>query len=244
MLSTKQYTVKVDDTVIIENLDLEFKSGIHVVMGPNGVGKSTLAHALMGNPNYDTDGTIELKGTDISDLETHERAQQGMFLSFQHPTPIAGLSNFQLVKQVLDQQQGIASDVSQITTNLVKFKNLASKFNLPEQWDKKHLNVEASGGEKKKNEIIQMLMFEPDVAILDEPDSGLDIDAINTLAELLLQYSVDNPDKCLIVITHYEKLINAINPSSVTVLGKNGATCQPGKQLAQAVFENGFKEYV
>ena len=137
MLVTQEFTIKVQDEIILDNINLQFGPGIHIVMGPNGVGKSTFAHALMGNPVYQTEGAAQLNGKDLLSMETFERAEAGLFLGFQTPTTIEGLSNFQLINQVLNKQENYS-----LLDNLNKFKELSNNFNLPDKWDKKQLNVE------------------------------------------------------------------------------------------------------
>lgn len=240
MLEINKLNVEVDNNLILNDISITFEPGIHILMGPNGVGKSSFAHALMGNPNYTVSGSAKLDGLNLLDLETHERARRGLFLSFQSPTPISGLSNFQFIKQC---KKELITDVSSIVPALKKFKETAEQFRLPSDWDKRHLNVEASGGEKKKNEIIQMTMLEPKIAILDEPDSGLDVDAIRTLATIIKEYRNNHTDSIIIVITHYEKLIKDLLPDSVTILGKKGIVTKEGTELAENVFEKGFANY-
>ena len=233
MLVTQEFTISVDDKVILEDINLDFEPGIHIIMGPNGVGKSTFAHALMGNPKYQTDGAVEFYGKDLLAMETWERSRAGMFMSFQNPTPISGLSNFQFIKQCMDSHGSTAN----ITIKLNNFKSLTEQMNLSTNWDKKQLNVEASGGEKKKNELIQMLMLNPKCVILDEPDSGLDVDALQTLTEVIQDFA---KDKIVIIISHYENLIKKLNVDTVTILGKD-KTVRGDVELAYRVLEEGFK---
>lgn len=238
MLVTQEFSIKVDGQTILNDMHLDFGPGVHIIMGPNGVGKSTFAHALMGNPQYQTEGAVEYYGKDLLSMETYERAQAGLFLGFQQPTPIEGLSNFQLLHQVLSKKD----NAKRLTENLSTFKNLASEFKLSEDWDKKQLNVEASGGEKKKNELIQMELLDPKCVILDEPDSGLDVDAIKQLIKFLNVFS-QKEDKIVIVISHYAQLINSLNVDTVTILGKD-KTVTGDITLANDVLTNGFSEYV
>jgi len=241
MLVTQELTVKVDNKIIFDNVNLDFGPGIHILMGPNGVGKSTFGHALMGNPNYNVEGAVELNGKDLLAMETHERANAGLFLGFQTPTPIEGLSNMQFVKQFMGTRQDVG--ISEIQKLLMEYKSHAEDFKLPAGFERKQLNVEASGGEKKKSEIIQMLISNPTVAILDEPDSGLDIDAINELTLKLKGFMQSDPNKVLIIITHYEKLIEKLSPDTVTILRKDGATTYEDITVAYDILENGFAEY-
>jgi Fe-S cluster assembly ATP-binding protein len=205
-------------------------------MGPNGVGKSTFAHALMGNPNYDTEGAVEFYGKDLLAMETYERARAGLFISFQTPTPIEGLSNFQFIRQAMVS----LNKNNNIKENLSNFRQSATDLGLGSEWDKKQLNLEASGGEKKKNELIQLEMLDPKLAILDEPDSGLDIDAIKILVEKLRAF-VDKGDKTLIIVSHYAELITKLSPDTLTILDKQGNAKQTEDiQVAYDILENGF----
>ena len=236
MLVTQEFTVKVGEEIILNDLTLEFGPGVHIVMGPNGVGKSTFAHALMGNPNYDITGAVEFNGKDLLAMETYERAREGLFISFQNPTPIEGLSNFQFIKQSLES----LDNKNSLGENLKAFKEISDDLGLSDNWDKKQLNVEASGGEKKKNELIQLEMLDPQVAILDEPDSGLDIDAIKVLTSKLNAF-VQKENKTLIIISHYAQLITSLNPQTVTVFSKDGYAKQHDDiQVAYNILENGF----
>lgn len=236
MLVTQEFTIKVDNKIILNDMHLAYGPGVHIIMGPNGVGKSTFAHALMGNPNYETEGAVEFNGKDLLSMETYERARAGLFISFQTPTPIEGLSNFQFIKQAMASLEKNES----IKENLLAFRNNANDLGLGTEWDKKQLNVEASGGEKKKNELIQLEMLDPKVAILDEPDSGLDIDAIKVLVEKLRAF-VDKGDKTLIIVSHYAELITKLSPDTVTILDKQGNAKQTEDiQVAYDILENGF----
>ena len=237
MLVTQEFSIKVDGYYpILSDMHLAYGPGIHVIMGPNGVGKSTFAHALMGSPTLETDGAVQLDGKDLLAMETYERARAGLFVSFQSPTPIEGLSNFQFMRQCLNAK---GSEV-RIKDSLEKFKTLASDLGLSDDWDKKTLNVEASGGEKKKNELIQLEMLDPKVAILDEPDSGLDIDSIKTLTNNLKEF-VAKGDKTLIIISHYADLITNLQPDTVTRIFKNGSVKQYDDiQVAYDILDRGF----
>lgn len=241
MLVTQEFTVKAEGKTILNDLHLDFGPGIHIIMGPNGIGKSTLAHALMGNPKYTVSGAAQLDGKDILALEPHERARAGLFVSFQNPTPIAGISNFQFVKESLIQQEKMTNSMSDITQVLNDYKDYSDVFGLPSDFHKKQLNVEASGGEKKKNEIIQMLLSKPKVSILDEPDSGLDIDSINQLSKQLKTFALENDSRTVIIITHYEKLIDSLSPDTVTILRKDKVE-KGDVELAYKVFKDGFGE--
>ena len=217
---------------VVEGINVKFDAGrTYVIMGANGVGKSTLLHSIMGKPTLNVKGTVEFLGQDVTDLEVDERAKLGMFIGFQAPTSIPGLSNFQFIKQVKD------IPVTEIKDNLDKFKNLSSQMKLPDDWDKRNLDTDASGGEKKKNELIQMLMMDTKLAMLDEPDSGLDVDGIKTLTEQLNNWRTNN--NTLIVVTHYDKLIEGLNPDAIFVLKKDHMV-GGDKTLADKIFAEGF----
>jgi Fe-S cluster assembly ATP-binding protein len=183
MLKLQNFSIK----DIFSNVDITFEEGkTYVVMGANGVGKSTLLHGIMGRPDLDTHGDVEFNGIDLTELETDERAKLGIFIGFQAPTSIPGLSNFQFIRQANNIK---AIDLKE---NLDKFRDISTQLGLPEEWDKRNLNTDASGGEKKKNELIQMLMLDTKIAMLDEPDSGLDVDGIKSLIEKLSTWKNEN----------------------------------------------------
>jgi len=172
MLKLKNYSVE----NVLENIDIEFDTGkTYVIMGPNGVGKSTLIHSIMGRPDLEVSGDLTFMGSDISELPVDQRARLGMYVAFQAPTSIPGLSNFQMIKQALNLKG------SELAEHLAKFRDTTEKFNLPKDWDKRNVNTDASGGEKKKNELIQLSLLNKKLAMLDEPDSGLDVDGVKSL---------------------------------------------------------------
>ena len=232
MLELKDYSVN----PILEGINIKFDIGrTYIVMGANGVGKSTLLHSIMGRPDLEVNGTLEFNGKDISELEVEERAKAGMFVGFQSPTSIPALSNFQFLKQALDTKG------KDIKATLDKFKSLTNELNLPEGWDKRNLNTDASGGEKKKNELIQMQMLNTTLAMLDEPDSGLDVDAINTLVKRLTNYIESDDNRCLIIISHYQQLIEKLNPQTVTIFRRDGSATQTDDiSITQTILESGF----
>ena len=207
MLKLKDFSLE----HILDNVRTTFESGkTYVVMGSNGVGKSTLLHGIMGRPDLNVSGEMTFMGSDLAELETDERARLGMFVGFQAPTSVPGLSNFQFMKQALN------ISGKEIAETLKNFKDIRANLNLPDNWDKRNLNTDASGGEKKKNELIQMSMLNTKLAMLDEPDSGLDVDGIKALIEQLNSWRTK--DNTLIVVTHYQKLVEGLNPDKVLVL--------------------------
>lgn len=237
MLVLQDVTISTDDKQILQDVNLDFSPGVHFIVGPNGAGKSTLAHAIMDNPKYTVTGGMALDDVEFSGKPTHERAQLGLFLSFQNPTPIEGLSNFKLVKETLS-----LNDTSAIMDKLNGFRGLAKDLNLPEKWDKKELNVHASGGEKKKNELIQMIMMDSSVVILDEPDSGLDVDAINVLIEKI-KWFAEKKNKTVIIISHYEKLLKSFEPTTITIVANGTTTQTTSVDVVDKILSEGFKDY-
>ena len=229
MLKLKDFSVE----HILDNVSTTFDIGkTYVVMGSNGVGKSTLLHGIMGRPDLNVSGEMTFMGSDLTELETDERARLGMFVGFQAPTSVPGLSNFQFMKQALN------ISGKEIAETLRSFKEVSAKLNLPDNWDKRNLNTDASGGEKKKNELIQMSMLNTKLAMLDEPDSGLDVDGIKALIEQLNEWR--NDKNTLIVVTHYQKLVEGLNPDKVLVLKKDGVLTG-GIELADKIFSQGFE---
>lgn len=228
MLKLKNYTV----SDVLSNINVEFEKGKkYVVMGSNGVGKSTLIHSIMGRPDLEVSGGLTLDGNDISELPVDQRAKAGLFVAFQTPTAIPGLSNFQMMKQALDLKG------AELGAKLKEYKVNAKALKLPDGWDKRNVNDDASGGEKKKSELIHLQMLNNTVAMLDEPDSGLDVDGIKSLIVALNEWH--NEDKTLIVVTHYEKLIEGINPDAVLVLKKDEVIVGD-RTLADTIFSKGF----
>ncbi|SVB37474.1 uncharacterized protein METZ01_LOCUS190328, partial [marine metagenome] len=202
---------------------------------------SSFAQGLMGHYNYTTEGAVEFYGKDLLAMETHDKARAGLFVGFQHPSPVPGLSNFQLLKQA-KQSMGCMGTFD-VVNELNDFKKLSDQLGLPNDWDKRQVNVDSSGGEKKKNELIQLGMLKPRCAILDEPDSGLDVDGIRILTSHLHNFIVEAPERILIIITHYEPLIEKLNINSTTIISKNGARQEEGKDLAYKVLEEGFENF-
>ena len=241
MLSIKNLHASVEGTPILKGINLDVKPGeIHAIMGPNGSGKSTLSQVLAGNEDYEiTQGEIILKGQNLTEMNTEQRAREGVFLAFQYPVEIPGVSNLQFLKTAMN---SIRKYRGQDELDAVSFMKMAKEkiklVNLDPSFLKRGVNEGFSGGEKKRNEIMQMLMLEPKLAILDETDSGLDIDALRVVADGV--NAVRSPDRSVIMVTHYQRLLDYIVPDYVHVLAKGRIIKYGGKELALELEEKGY----
>lgn len=231
--------VSVEGKEIVRGFNLEVKGGeVHAIMGPNGTGKSTLASALMGHPKYEvTSGTVTLDGQDLLDMAVDERARAGIFLAMQYPAEVPGVSNANFIRTALNSRQDEGNEVP-----VLKFhRSLQSKMkqlNIDPQFIDRYLNEGFSGGEKKRNEILQMAMLEPRIAILDEIDSGLDIDALRIVAENA--NSLRSPDRGFLIITHYQRMLQYIKPDFVHVMMQGRIVRSGGYELAEALEAQGY----
>ena len=214
VLEIKDLHVAIDDKEILKGVNLEMKTGeIHAIMGPNGTGKSTLSAAIMGNPNYEvTKGEILFDGKNILDLEVDERARLGLFLAMQYPSEIPGISNAEFMRAAINARREEDEKIS-VMQFLKKLDKKMELLNMPEEMAERYLNEGFSGGEKKRNEILQLLMIEPTFAILDEIDSGLDIDALKVVAKGINE--MRGEEFGALIITHYQRLLNYIVPDVV-----------------------------
>ena len=241
MLSIENLHARVEEKEILKGLNLVVKPGeIHAIMGPNGAGKSTLGHVLAGRDDYEiTDGTIDFYGKNLLDLETEERAREGLFLAFQYPVEIPGVSNMEFLKASVDavrEHQGL--DAIDSVSFMKQAREACKAVNLDQNFLKRGVNEGFSGGEKKRNEIMQMMLLQPKVAILDETDSGLDIDALQVVANGV--NALRSPDRSFIIVTHYQRLLNFIEPDFVHVLA-NGKIVKSGdKSLALELEDKGY----
>jgi Fe-S cluster assembly ATP-binding protein len=241
ILSIENLTANVDDTQILNGVSLEIKAGeIHAIMGPNGSGKSTLSKVLAGHPAYTvTGGTVTYKGENLFDLEPQDRARSGVFLAFQYPLEIPGVSNLDFLRVAYNSRQkhrGLEElDVFDFD-DLIQDKLEIVKMN--PAFLSRSVNEGFSGGEKKRNEILQMAILEPSLAILDETDSGLDIDALKIVANGVNQLS--NQDNSMLVITHYQRLLDYIIPDFVHVMANGQILTSGGKELAHELEAKGY----
>jgi len=241
MLQIKDLRASVEGNEILKGLSLEIKPGeIHAIMGPNGSGKSTLAQVLAGNEAYEvTSGQVLFEGRDLLEMAPEERALAGVFMAFQYPVEIPGVSNTYFLRAALNAQRTARGEEE---LDAVDFLALAKEkmklFELEPDLMNRSLNVGFSGGEKKRNETFQMSMLEPRLAILDETDSGLDIDALKTVAEGV--NALRDPARAFLVITHYQRLLNYIVPDQVHVLSEGRIVRSGGKELALELEEKGY----
>ncbi len=237
MLKIENLHVEVDGNEIVKGLDLEVGQGeIHAIMGPNGSGKSTLANVLMGHPRYDiTDGTVTFEGEDVLELEPDERAKMGMFLAFQYPSEVPGVSVANFLRTAVNSVR------EEELSPMEMYKLLQEKMaimRMDPKFAERYLNEGFSGGEKKRNEILQLLMLEPRLAILDETDSGLDIDALQVVARGVNEMS--DPDFSAVLITHYSRILRYINPDHVHIMLDGRIVTSGGKKLAEKLEEKGY----
>ena len=241
MLSIKNLHARVEDKTILKGLELEIKPGeVHAIMGPNGAGKSTLGYVLSGRPGYEVEqGSAELNGQNLFEMDTEERARAGLFLAFQYPVEIPGVSNMEFLKASVDAVRKARGEEALSSAEFLKIARVACKqVNLPVEFLKRGVNEGFSGGEKKRNEIMQMILLEPTLCILDETDSGLDIDALKVVAEGV--NSQRNDKRSFIVVTHYQRLLDYIKPDFVHVLSDGKIVKSGGPELAQELEAQGY----
>jgi Fe-S cluster assembly ATP-binding protein len=244
ILEVSNLHVSVGDREILRGIDLTLDAGtVHAVMGPNGSGKSTLAYVLAGRPGYDvTAGSIRFKGEDLLDMEPDERAAAGVFLAFQYPIEIPGVATMTFLKTALNAQRK-KNGLDELSTPdfIRKVREVSDRLNVTQEMLRRPLNVGFSGGEKKRNEILQMALLEPTLCVLDETDSGLDIDALRVVAEGV--NFLRSPERSMLVITHYQRLLNYIVPDRVHVMAAGRIARSGGKELALELEEKGYGEF-
>jgi Fe-S cluster assembly ATP-binding protein len=237
LLDIKGLTVAVEGKQILNGLDLQVRRGeIHAIMGPNGSGKSTLANALMGHPRYAiTGGTVRFEGEDLLGLTPDVRAQKGIFLAFQYPTSIPGVTMVNFLRQAMKARRGEDVPIREFREKLLATLKL---LKMDEQFARRYVNEGFSGGEKKRAEILQMGILDPKLAIMDETDSGLDIDALRTVADGV--NALKTPDLGVVLITHYQRLLNYIKPEFVHILYQGRIIESGGPELALKLEEQGY----
>ena len=242
MLEVKNLKATINSKEILRGLDISIKPGeLHAIMGPNGSGKSTLANVLSGKTGYEISGLLKYKGENLEEIPIDERAQKGIFLAFQYPTEIPGVNTSNFLKTSLNKVRKARGEKELDTLSfLKKIKVISKELGIDERMLSRQLNVGFSGGEKKKNEILQMKILEPNLIILDETDSGLDIDALKTVANGV--NSSRDKKKSFLIITHYQRLLNYIKPDFVHVLA-NGKIVKSGSmELAEQLEKTGYRE--
>jgi Fe-S cluster assembly ATP-binding protein len=252
-LEIKDLHVRTEEREILRGVDLEINRGeIHALMGPNGSGKSTLANTLLGHPSYEiTEGTIVFKGEDITEAEPHERAKAGLFLAFQYPVSIPGVSVANFLRMAINAkrtQKGTPRDGAQAGEEPIQVKEFRTQLqhaiellDVDRAFTSRHLNDGFSGGEKKRAEILQMAMLQPDVAILDETDSGLDIDALRTVAEGV-QRLHDEQGLGALIITHYQRILHYVKPRFVHILMDGRIVLEGGVELVERLEREGYDQ--
>ena len=244
MLEVKNLHVEIEGKKILNGLDLTVNKGqVHAIMGPNGSGKSTLAYVLAGKADYEvTEGEVLLDGESILGMEPDARAAKGLFLAFQYPIEIPGVAGMTFLRTALNAQRKARGEAELTTPDFMKrVRETAKRLSIDTDMLRRGVNVGFSGGEKKRNEILQMAMLEPRLAVLDETDSGLDIDALKVVADGV--NALRSPDRAMIVITHYQRLLNYIVPDVVHVLSKGRVVKTGGKELALELEAHGYAEY-
>jgi Fe-S cluster assembly ATP-binding protein len=245
MLQIKNLHVSVGDRKILKGLSLTVRDGeVAAIMGPNGTGKSTLSYVISGREGYEiTDGEVLLNGENILELAPHERAAKGLFLAFQYPVEIPGVATMTFLKAAMNaQRRSRGEDELQTPDFMKRVREAAAKLGVSQEMLRRPLNSGFSGGEKKRMEILQMALLAPTVGILDETDSGLDIDALRVVSEGV--NALRAPDRSFLVITHYQRLLDYIKPDTVHVMANGRIMRSGGPELALELEERGYQDYV
>jgi Fe-S cluster assembly ATP-binding protein len=234
--------VAVEGAEILRGVDLTVRAGeVHALMGPNGSGKSTLANAVLGNPAYDvTAGRIRFKGEDVTDWPTDVRAKAGMFLAFQYPEEIPGVPVAQFLRQALSARRGMELSVLELRVSIMEWMK---RLGMDPSFGDRYLNEGFSGGEKKRNEILQLAILEPEFAVLDETDSGLDIDALGVVANGVEAVRRARPEFGVLVVTHYQRILEQLQPEFVHLLIEGRIVTSGGPELARRLEEEGYEAW-
>ena len=242
LLTTKDLSVNVEEKEILHNINLEIGKGeTHVLMGPNGAGKSTLGYALMGNPRYQiTNGKIYFNGTELQDESADKRAQKGIFLSFQNPLEVPGISLANFIRNALEQRTGNRIRLWDFKKEMKKAMDV---LQMDESYADRDLNVGFSGGEKKKAEILQLLMLKPSLAILDETDSGLDVDAVHTVSKGIEEYQKSKKGS-LLIITHSTRILQSLHVDKTHVLVDGHLVTSGDASLVDEINNHGFEHFI
>ena len=240
VLEIKNLHVSIEDKEILKGVNLKMQTGeIHAIMGPNGTGKSTLSAAIMGHPSYEvTEGEVLLDGENILEMEVDERARAGLFLAVQYPSEIAGISNAEFMRAAINSRRDEDNKMG-VMEFLKKLDEKMALLDMPEEMAERYLNEGFSGGEKKRNEILQLMMIEPTFAILDEIDSGLDIDALQVVSKGVNEMRGEGFGS--LIITHYQRLLNYITPDVVHIMMDGRVVKTAGAELAKQLEAEGYK---
>lgn len=241
MLKIENLHAEVEGQEILRGLDLAIKAGeVHAIMGPNGSGKSTLGHVLAGHPGYTvTRGRVTFNGENLLDMETEERARSGVFLAFQYPVEIPGVSNMEFLKAAVDAvRERRGEQALDAVTFMKRAREVCKAASLPAEFLKRGVNEGFSGGEKKRNELVQMMLLEPRLCLLDETDSGLDIDALQVVAQGV--NAMRGAQRAFVLVTHYQRLLNYIEPDRVHVLAEGRIVRSGDKDLALHLEDHGY----
>ena len=243
MLSIKNLKVKVNEKVVLNNFNLDIQDGsIHVIMGPNGIGKSTLSRVIMGDNNYQVlDGNIIFNGDDITKYTTDVRSKLGIFLAMQNPLEIDGVSNQDFLRTAMSSHLGKQVGLYEF---IKKCEDAADELKMDKNLIHRSLNVGFSGGEKKKNEVLQLKLLKPSFIILDELDSGLDVDSLKIVAKNIANYKKENPNTSILIITHLTNILEYIKPDYVHVIGNGKIVSDGDYELAKKIEKNGYNEFV
>lgn len=244
MLEIKNLHVEVDGKKILNGVNLTVEKGqVHAIMGPNGSGKSTLSYTMAGKPGYEaTEGEVLLDGENILEMEADERAAKGLFLAFQYPLEIPGVTTVNFLRTALNAQRKARGQAELLAPEFMKLmRDTANKLEISPEMLRRAVNVGFSGGEKKRNEILQMALLQPRLCVLDETDSGLDIDALKIVSDGVNR--LRSPDRAMIVITHYQRLLDHIVPDVVHVLSKGRIVKTGGKELALELEAQGYAQF-
>ena len=244
MLKIENLHAEIDGKQILNGIDLAIGAGeIHAIMGPNGAGKSTLGYVLGGRPGYEvTQGSVSFEGKDLLEMEAHERAAAGLFLGFQYPVEIPGVSNLQFLRTALNSQRRMRGEAEISAGDFLRLaKAQAEALDISPEMMKRNVNVGFSGGEKKRNEMVQMGIIDPRFAVLDETDSGLDIDALRVVGGGINRI-MRKPDKGVLLITHYQRLLDIVEPDFVHVLAGGRIVRSGGPELALELEREGYRE--
>ncbi|ESQ76997.1 Fe-S cluster assembly ATPase SufC [Asticcacaulis sp. YBE204] len=245
MLSIENLTVSVDTKTILKGLNLNVPAGeVHAIMGPNGAGKSTLGYTLAGRPNYEVaQGAVDFNGEDLLEMEVHERAAAGLYLSFQYPLEIPGVPALTFIRTALNAQRKLRGEDEMSAPEFLKTtRELAKTLKIDMDMLKRPLNVGFSGGEKKRMEVLQMALLKPKFLILDETDSGLDIDALKVVSDGV--NALRAPDRAMLVITHYQRLLDHIKPDRIHILVDGKIVHSGGPELALELEAHGYDRYL